>query len=167
MITKLVSLVACVSLGFNLFSFKAYEPLETEDYAELCYLDYESFVLFSSVVEAESNRQSPEEGELTTEGRVYIALVIWNRLYDFDSWHCDTITEVLTAPGQFSTVRGGQSVTQRTEWSDRAVYEAYIWLNEKNSDAPDVQFFNCRYWFSGVERYGDSAIGGNYFSLGG
>lgn len=164
---RILVLCACISIGLNLFSFKAYEPLETEDYADLCGLSVDEFVLFSSVVEAESNRQAPTDGALTTEGRVYIALVIWNRLYDYDRWHCDSITAVLTAPGQFSTVRGGQSVTQRTEWSDRAVYEAYIWLNEKNSDAPDVQFFNCRYWFSGVERYGDSAIGGNYFSLGG
>lgn len=162
MITKLVSLVACVSLGFNLFSFKAYEPLETEDYAALCSLDYDSFVLFSSVVEAESNRQVPENGELTTEGRIFIALTVWNRVYS-DRWP-DSVNGVLTQSGQFSTVRGGASVTNRTEWSDRAVYEAYVWVNEKNSDAPDVQFFNCRGFFSGVEPY--ECIGGNYFSLG-
>lgn len=160
---KLITLVAIVSLGFNLL--KAPQPMDVSGYADACGLDYETFVLFSSVVEAESDRSTPEQGQLTTQGRVMIALTIWNRV-NSDRWP-ETVTGVLTQSGQFSTVRNGSSVTARSEYSDRAVYEAYIWLTEKNSDAPDVQFFNCRYWFTGVARYGDGPIGGNYFSYGG
>lgn len=158
---KIITLVAIVSLGISLI--KAPQPMDVSGYADACGLDYETFVLFSSVVEAESDRSTPEQGQLTTQGRVMIALVIWNRLND-DRWNADSIVEVLTAPGQFSTVRDGQSVTNRSEYSDRAVYEAYIWLTEKNSDAPDVQFFNCRGYFSGLTPYCESD--GNYFSLG-
>ena len=164
---KLIALVAIASIGWNIITVKAPQPFEAttiEQRAASVGLTVEEFELFSSVVEAESNRQDPADGEFTTDGRIYIALTIWNRVRS-DRWP-ETVTGVLTQSGQFSTVRNGHSVTDRTEWSDRAVYEAYIWLNEEASDAPDVQFFNCRYWFSGVERYGDSAIGGNYFSYG-
>ena len=158
--------IACIHL-FG-FSMKAAAPLETEDYAELCGLSETEFVLFSSVVEAESNRQAPEEGELTTQGRIYIALTIWNRVYS-ERWPSNP-TAVLTQRNQFSTVRNGASVTNRTDWSDRAVYEAYVWINEEDSDAPNVQFFNCRWFFSGLTAYpnpdGGNTIGGNYFSLG-
>ena len=159
---KLITLLTIVSIGFNFFIFKTGQPPTMEEYAELCGLSEDEFVLFSSVVEAESNRQAPSEGELTTEGRIYIALTIWNRV-ESDRWP-STVTGVLTQSGQFSTVRRGSSVTNRTEWSDRAVYEAYVWLNEEDSDAPDVQFFNCRGYFAGVEPCCES--GGNYFSYG-
>ena len=160
MIRKFALLVACVQL-FS-FSMKASQPMDYHDYADLCGLTEEEFVLFSSVVEAESNRQAPADGELTTEGRIYIALTIWNRVRS-DRWP-STVTGTLTQRNQFSTVRNGTSVTNRTEWSDRAVYEAYAWLNEEDSDAPDVQFFNCRGYFSGVEPC--AYVGGNYFSYG-
>ena len=134
--------------------------MDYHDYASICQISEEEFILFSSVVEAESNRQAPTDGELTTEGRVYIALTIWNRV-ESDVWP-DTVTGVLTQSGQFSTVHNGASVTNRTEWSDRAVYEAYAWRYSKGSDAPDVQFFNCRGYFSGREPV--AYVGGNYFS---
>lgn len=157
MIKGIAVLVSCVQLFA--FSMKGYEPM---DYADLCGLTAEEFDLFSSVVEAESNRQAPAEGELTTEGRIYIALTIWNRVYS-DRWP-ETVTGVLTQRGQFSTVRGGVSVTNRTEWSDRAVYEAYEWIHEEDSDAPEVIFFRCGHYFSGVTPCCES--GENYFSYG-
>lgn len=160
MIKTITLFVACVQ--FFSFSMKAEQPMDFHDYADACGLTEEEFVLFSSVVEAESNRHTPEDGELTTQGRIFIALTIWNRIND-DRWP-STAEGVLTQRGQFSTVRNGHSVTNRTEWSDRAVYEAYIWLNEDDSDAPDVQFFNCRGYFSGVEPC--AYVGGNYFSYG-
>lgn len=155
---KTLSLMACIVIAANLFTFKYEAPLTIEDYAAECGLTQEEFTLFSSVVEAESNRQAPEEGELTTEGRVYIALTILNRVND--ERFPDTVTGVLTQSGQFSTVRNGQSVTNRTEYSDRAVYEAYLWLEQ--GDAPEVLFFNCRGYFSG--RTAVAYVGGNYFS---
>ena len=158
----ILALTTCAVISCSMFTFKCAEPMTAEDYAEACSLDYESFVLFSSVVEAESNRQAPVDGELTTEGRIYIALTVWNRVYS-DRWP-DSVVDVLTQRNQFSTVRNGSSVTNRTEWSDRAVYEAYVWLNEEDSDAPDVQFFRCGHYFSGIEPCCES--GGNYFSYG-
>lgn len=149
--------VACIHL-FG-FSMKASTPLETEDYAELCGLSETEFVLFSSVVEAESNRQAPAEDEATTEGRVYIALCIWCRFYD-ERFPSTSTSDVLTQRGQFSTVRGGQSVTNRTAYSDAAVLEAFEWI--ERGDAPEVLFFNCRGYFSGREPV--AYVGGNYFS---
>ena len=156
-----IAVVTSLVMVFSALNIKAAAPMDYHDYAAICELSEEEFILFSSVVEAESDRSVPSEG-LTTEGRIYIALTIWNRLEDHDRWHCETVTEVLTAPGQFSTVRTGASVTNRTEWSDRAVYEAYAWRYGKGSDAPDVQFFNCRGYFSGREPV--AYVGGNYFS---
>lgn len=157
---KPVIITTCAVIALNLFTFKESEPLTIEDYAAQVNLTEEEFVLFSSVVEAESNRQAPEDGELTTQGRIFIALTIWNRIND-NRWP-STAEGVLTQRGQFSTVRNGHSVTERSEWSDIAVVEAYNWIEQ--GDAPNVQFFNCRYYFSGVEPY--DYVGGNYFSLG-
>lgn len=159
---RTICTVIAVVILVTPLTLKRVEPMDLSDYADAVGLSEEEFTLFSSVVEAESNRAAPTDGELTTEGRIFIALTIWNRV-NSDRWP-DSVTGVLTQSGQFSTVRGGVSVTNRTEWSDRAVYEAFIWLNEKNSDAPDVQFFNCRGFFSGVTPY--ECVGGNYFSYG-
>lgn len=155
---KPLIITTCVVLAFNLFTFKDSEPLTLEGYAEACGLTSEEFELFSSVVEAESNRQAPAEGETTTEGRVYIALTIWGRVYD-ERFPGDPVG-VLTQAGQFSTVRGGQSVTERTAYSDAAVLAAYNWI--ERGDAPEVLFFNCRGYFSGREPV--AYVGGNYFS---
>ena len=154
-----IAVVTSLVMAFSVLNIKAAAPMDYHDYAAICELSEEEFILFSSVVEAESDRSVPSEG-LTTEGRIYIALTIWNRV-ESDVWP-DTVTGVLTQSGQFSTVRNGASVTNRTEWSDRAVYEAFAWRYGKGSDAPDVQFFNCRGYFSGREPV--AYVGGNYFS---
>ncbi len=169
MIHKLTMLVALVSIGLSLF--KAPQPFEAttiEERAEAVGLTVEEFTLFSGVVEAESNRD-PEN----IEGRIYIALTIWNRASEEHPEFGNTVTAVLTAPGQFSTVRNGCSVTGRTDLSDRAVIEAYEWI-QSGQEYPEVLFFNCRYFFGWREAYNpdrngdgtpDGAIGGNYFSL--
>lgn len=151
-------LLACVFIGVNIITLKANAPMTTEDYAEACGLSYDEFVLFSSVVEAESDRSRPEDGELTTEGRVLIAVTIYNRY--LSGRFPDTITGVLTQRGQFSTVRNGQSVTQRTEWSDRAVYEAVLWCDDGTQ--PHVFFFNCIGYNTGTPY---DRVGGNYFMV--
>ncbi len=156
--TELLIILVSITVAFHPISVKASQPPTTQDLAESVGMTEEEFVLISSVVEAESNRQAPEEGEDTTEGRVMIALTILNRVED--ERFPDTVTEVLTQRGQFSTVRNGQSVTNRTEWSDQAVLEAYEW--NENGDDPEVLFFNCRGWNYG-EPYGEASIGGNYF----
>lgn len=164
MIRELVALVAVVSLGLHPLNLKdevTFQEMTVEERAELAGLDVEEFVLFSSVVEAESDRNQED-----ITGRIYIALVIINRM-DEPMFNADSITEVLTAPGQFSTVRNGQSVTMRTDLSDLAVIEALAW--HETGDAPNVLFFNCRWFFSGREPFpnpeGGNTIGGNYFSL--
>ena len=155
---KLVVLLTIASIGINIFSFKEDVPFETlsiEQRAEMAEMTVDEFVLISSVTEAESNRCTD-----STEGRRYIALCILCRV--MDSRFPDTITEVLTQRGQFSTVRNGHSVTQRTDLSDQAVIEAVEWINS-GEEYPWVLFFNCRNYFSGYEAY--DCIGGNYFSI--
>ena len=156
---KPITLLTCLAMMFNVVTIKADNaPKTITDYAEECGLSESEFILFSSVVEAESNRQAPAEGELTTEGRVYIAVTILNRV--IDSRFPSTVEGVLTQWGQFSTVRNGQSVTNRTAYSDEAVIAAYEWIDQ--GDAPECLFFNCRGYFSGREPV--AYVGGNYFS---
>lgn len=140
-------------IAINCLSVKAMEPMEPWERVNMT---EDEFVLISSVVEAESNRD-PEN----IEGRTMIAVCILNRVRD--SRFPNTVTGVLTAPGQFSTVRGGHSVTSRTELSDQAVIEAYNWIEQ--GDAPEVLYFNCIGYFSGIEPY--ECVGNNYFSCDG
>ena len=142
-------------IAINCLSIKAMEPMEPWERVNMT---EDEFVLISSVVEAESNRD-PEN----IEGRTMIAVCILNRVRD--SRFPNTITEVLCAPGQFSTVnrRTQTAVTSRTEISDQAVIEAYNWIEQ--GDAPEVLYFNCRSYFSGIEPY--DLVGGNYFSCDG
>ena len=142
-------------IAINCLSIKAMEPMEPWERVNMT---EDEFILISSVVEAESNRD-PEN----IEGRTMIAVCILNRVRD--SRFPNTITEVLCAPGQFSTVnrRTQTAVTSRTEISDQAVIEAYNWIEQ--GDAPEVLYFNCRSYFSGIEPY--ACIGNNYFSCDG
>lgn len=153
MVRETLALVAIVTIGINLF--KAPVPIEAmsiEERAALAYMTVEEFELISSVTEAESNRCQD-----STEGRRYIALCILCRV--MDTRFPDTITGVLTQSGQFSTVRGGHSVTNRTDLSDRAVIEAVQWIHS-GEEYPWVLYFNCR-GYNGGTPY--AQIGGNYF----
>lgn len=153
MVRETLALVAIVTIGINLF--KAPVPIEAmsiEERAALAYMTVEEFELISSVTEAESNRCQD-----STEGRRYIALCILCRV--MDTRFPDTITGVLTQSGQFSTVRGGHSVTNRTDLSDRAVIEAVQWIHS-GEEYPWLLFFNCR-GYNGGTPY--AQIGGNYF----
>jgi N-acetylmuramoyl-L-alanine amidase len=150
--SKLITIAVTVAIGINLF--KAPVPFETttiEERAEMAGMTVEDFVFISSVVEAESDRSE------SLDGRILIALTIINRVED--PRFPDTISEVLTAPGQFSTVRNGHSIVDRTDYSDEAVIRAVEW-NEAGDD-PNVLFFNCIGYGIG-EPYG--LIDGNYFT---
>ena len=150
---KLITLVTIVSLGLSLV--KASQPIgctTLEERAQLVNMTVEEFTLISSVVEAESDRTTE-----STEGRRYIALCIFCRV--MDDRFPDSVTEVLCQRGQFSTVRGGHSVTDRTDLSDQAVIEAYEWI-QSGEDYPWVLFFNCINYSYG-EPFG--RYGGNYF----
>lgn len=156
---KIITLVAVMSLGINLIKAPVpFEATSLEERAEAAGMTVEEFTLISGVVEAESNRST--DGDLL--GRELIALTILNRVED-ERFGCDSITEVLTAPGQFSTVVNGQSVVDRTDYSDEAVILAVEWL--ESGEAPNVEFFNCIFYFRGYPAY--DYVGGNYFSLGG
>lgn len=157
---KITVYVAIMVIGLNTLMLKApltFESMTIEQRAESVGLTAEEFELFSGVVEAESNRDSED-----IEGRIYIALTIWNRISEDHPEFGNTVTAVLTQPGQFSTVRNGHSVTDRTDLSDRAVIEAYEWI-QSGEEYPEVLFFNCRGFFSWRPAY--ELIGGNYFSL--
>lgn len=149
---KLIALSLITSIGLNLF--KAPQPISAmtiEQRAEVAEMTTEDFIFISSVVEAESDRSE------SLEGRVLIALTIINRVED--ERFPDSISEVLTQRGQFSTVRNGHSVVDRTDYSDEAVIRAVEW-NEQGTE-PNVLFFNCVSYGIG-EPYG--LIDGNYFS---
>ena len=149
---KLMTIAVTVAIGINLF--KAPVPFEAttiEERAEMAGMTVEDFVFISSVVEAESDRSE------SLDGRILIALTIINRVED--PRFPDTISEVLNQRGQFSTVRNGHSVTERTDYSDEAVIRA-VERNEAG-DEPNVLFFNCVGYGIG-EPYG--LIDGNYFT---
>lgn len=148
-------LTACIVIATNVVTVKAPVPFEAitlEERAAMAGMTAEEFIFISSVVEAESDRNTE-----STEGRRYIALCILCRV--MDSRFPDTITEVLTQRGQFSTVRNGHSVTNRTDLSDQAVIEAVEWI-QSGEEYPWVLFFNCIGYSYGepLGRYG-----GNYF----
>lgn len=156
-------LVAIVHFFSFPFVFKLETPFTAyslEERAEMVGLDIESFTIFSAVVESESNRCQDN-----IEGRVYIALTIWNRVYS-DRWP-DSVIGVLTQSGQFSTVHGSlgnyYAAASRTDLSDQAVVAAYNWIHS-GEEYPEVIFFNCRGYFSGVTPCAE--VGGNYFSYG-
>lgn len=148
-------LTACIVIATNVLTLKTPVPFEAttlEERAAMAQMTAEEFIFISSVVEAESDRNTE-----STEGRRYIALCILCRV--MDSRFPDTITEVLTQRGQFSTVRNGHSVTNRTDLSDQAVIEAVEWI-QSGEEYPWVLFFNCIGYSYGepLGRYG-----GNYF----
>lgn len=154
----IVTFMTIMSIGISLL--KAPVPIEAmtlEARAEAASMSLEDFVLISSVTEAESNRCQD-----STEGRRYIALCILCRVRD--TRFPDTIRGVLTQSGQFSTVRNGHSVTNRTDLSDQAVIEAVQWMNS-GEDYPWLLFFNCRGYATGSYYTGYACVGGNYFSI--
>ncbi len=159
--SKLIALMTCMALGVNIVTVKAPQPFEAtsvEERAAAVSLSVPEYELFSGIVEAESNRST--DGNL--EGRIMIALTIWNRVHD--SRFPDSVTEVISQSGQFSTYRRstGSSCVSGTVYSDEAVIRAYEWI-ESGEEYPWVLFFNCRGYFSGYEPY--ALVGGNYFSV--
>lgn len=144
-ITILTSIVVIAANGLIPVKATYQEPYERAGMSE------EEFYLISSVVEAESDRSE------SLEGRILIAEVILNRV-NSPIFQGDTITEILTAPGQFSTVVNGHSVTERTELSDEAVIIAAREIED--GTAPEVLFFNCIGYNYGTP-YG--YVDGNYF----
>jgi hypothetical protein len=146
----------CLSVKANLsFDDMSLERRAMEAHIE----DVEEFILLSSITEAESNRSQTDN-----EGRIMIAICILNRVND-DRFP-DTITEVISQSGQFSTCRRASdgsyySVTERTDLSDLAVIEAVRRIEA--GEAPAVLWFNCIGYNSWGTPY--ACIGGNYFSL--
>ena len=144
MIKQIITILLLISL------VKAPAPAEidlTEDEVEF----------IAAVVEAESDRSEPNENELTTDGRVYIAAVIINRVNS--EYFPGSVNAVLTQRGQFSTVRNGHSIVEATDYSREAVYEA-IELLEAGEIPSNLLFFNCiGYNYGTAYDY----IGGNYF----
>lgn len=156
---KLIALVAIASIGWNIITIKAPQPFEAtsvEERAAEVGLSVPEYELFSGIVEAESNRSI--DGNL--EGRIMIALTIWNRYHDI-RFPSDSIISVISQPGQFSTYRRstGTSCVNGTIYSDQAIIEAYEWI-QSGEEYPWVLFFNCRGYNYGTAY---DRIGGNYF----
>lgn len=130
----------------------------SDKFAAHCQLSPEVFDIFAGLVEAESNRSM--DGDLS--GREFISLVVWNRV--FSEEFPNSVEEVLYQPGQFRLPNGSVPYVQPTLYSQLAVVNAYD-RKMNDPECPQVLFYNCIYWFSGRPRYGESDIGGNYFSL--
>ncbi len=142
-----------VILTVNLVPLVKYEAPEmtTEEMANEVNLSEDEFIFLSSVVEAESDRSD------SLDGRILIAATIINRVNS--SYFPDSVNDVLVQSGQFSTVRNGHSVTQRTAYSDEAVLLAYEQI--ENGEIPtNILFFNCIGYNYGTP-YG--LVDGNYF----
>lgn len=140
-------------LTVNLTPLVKYEAPEmtTEEMANEVNLSEDEFIFLSSVVEAESDRSD------SLDGRILIAATIINRVNS--SYFPDSVNDVLEQRGQFSTVRNGHSVTQRTAYSDEAVLLAYEQI--ENGEIPtNILFFNCIGYNYGTP-YG--LVDGNYF----
>lgn len=98
-------------------------------------LDVREFEFFARVVQAEC------DGTLEyNDGKLYVAACVWARYYS-PKWS-NTITGVLTAPGQFTTVSGGScsaSLTQASRWAVIKGKEAIL-----KGDIPNnMEYFNC------------------------
>lgn len=158
---KIITIMTIVSISISLLkSPQSFAATTIEERAASVGLSTTEFELFSGIVEAESNRCIPETDE-DLQGRIMIALTIWNRVDDtrFPS----TVTEVISQRGQFSTYRrsSGTSCVSGTVYSDEAIIRAYEWI-QSGEEYPWVLWFNCRNYFSGYEPCG--YYGGNYFS---
>lgn len=141
-----------------------FEEMTVDQRASAVNLTTQEFIAISNIVERESNRCIPQTQE-DYRGRIMIALVVFNRSSERHPEFGNDIISVITQPGQFSTSRRSRDVNQstyRTEYSDRAVYEAYQWI-QSGEEYPDVLFFNCISFFRWRPSY--ERIGGNYFSL--
>ena len=138
------SIVVIAASGLNI------KATDREPY-ELAGMTEEEFYFISSVVEAESDRSE------SMDGRILIAETILNRV-NSPLFEGDTITEILTASGQFSTVVNGRSIVERTDLSDQAVIIAVQEI--ESGTAPEVLFFNCIGYNYGTP-YG--YVDGNYF----
>lgn len=142
----------------------AFEDMTIDQRASAIGLTTQEFIAISNITERESNRCIPETWE-DYRGRIMIALVVFNRASERHPEFGNDIISVITQPGQFSTSRRSRDVNQstyRTEYSDRAVYEAHQWI-QSGQEYPDVLFFNCISFFRNRPSY--QLIGGNYFSL--
>lgn len=98
-------------------------------------LDVKDFEFFARVVQAECDGTTDYN-----EGKLYVAACIWARYYS-SNWS-NTITGVLTASGQFTTVSGGwcsASLTQASRWAVIKGKEAIL----KGDIPKNMEYFNC------------------------
>jgi hypothetical protein len=72
--------------------------------AECVGLTTQEFIAISNIVERESNRCIPQTEE-DYQGRIMIALVVFNRVSERRPEFGNDVISVITQPGQFSTSR--------------------------------------------------------------
>jgi spore germination cell wall hydrolase CwlJ-like protein len=118
---------------------------------EQCGLSEEEFEFFARVVQAEAGNHE--------EGQKWVAEVIWNRVNDYGGYG-GSVTHVLTASGQFSTVKKGDCKTKATDGARIAIVAAYT----EEIIPVNILYFRCGYAFKGHTFYDE--CGGNYFSYG-
>lgn len=115
-------------------------------------LDEKEFELFARTVQAECDGTTDYDN-----GKLFVAICIWDRVYS-SRWS-NTVTGVLTASGQFTTVSGGwcyTSLTQASRWAVIKAKEAIL----KGEVPNNIEFFNS-IGYNGNTAY--DRIGDNYF----
>ena len=117
-----------------------------------CGISDSDFEFFARVVQAED---CGDENDY--ENQIAIAQVIWNRV-DSPNFP-DSVREVLTESGQFSTVKNGKCNAVADEHTRRAIIDAFL-----NSPYPsNMVYFRTNFFFKGHKQY--KHISDNYFSL--
>ena len=113
---------------------------------------YDSLELLSICVEAEAGNQGQE-------GKRLVADVIFNRVSDKSGSWPDTIEEVITQPGQFSSYWDGGM--ERVKEISEETYEA-VRMELKGSSYPEIYYFREGAWSA----YGTPwrKVGDHYFS---
>lgn len=136
---------------WNMMSAQEQSEADLEVKAWFASMTAEEFELMSIIVEAESDRSE------SMEGKKLIALTILNRVES--SGFPNSIKGVISQSGQFQVYyEGTYRSIKRTETSDRAVVEAYMW---KKQEHPNVIFFNS-IGYNGLGQAYDY-VDGNYF----
>jgi hypothetical protein len=142
----------CYQEVYNLYpSTFASVVFELPTYEQLG-LSEEDYEFFARVVAAECN------GDIDNDyaNQVAIAQVVWNRVASPN--FPDTVHDVLTQYGQFTTVKNGKCNKETNDLCRRAILEAYAYpLHPEN-----IIYFNCVGFFHGHEAY--LKISDNYFS---
>lgn len=129
-----------------------HNPIQLSDTRNPCGISDSDFEFFARVVQAEDCGDPNDH-----DNRVAVAQVIWNRV-DSENWP-DSVYEVLTESGQFSTVKNGDCSAVADDDCRMAIIEAYL----ERPHPENMVYFRADFFFSSHIDY--KKISDNCFSL--